>query len=176
MPERLFLEDNCIRKLIGKKGKIKRLLEKELGIKLIIKKTGEVSIKGDPLKTFTTLKVIEAINLGFPIDDALLIKEDIILEVIDLKHYAKNKSRLREIKSRVIGRDGKVKKVLENLSGVLICIGDKELGIIGKLEIMVNIKSAIENLLKGSPHAKVFKMIESTRFSNEKPENYVKTH
>ncbi|MFH1440133.1 MAG: KH domain-containing protein [Candidatus Woesearchaeota archaeon] len=152
--------------LIGKKGEMKKAIED--ATKTIIdidSKEGEVVVTGeDPLTLFTTRDVIRAIARGFNPEIAqLLLKQDYMLELIDLKEFVKNKSQMPRIKGRVIGKEGKAREVIENLTETYICIYGKTVGIIGLGENVSIAKRAIESLIAGSPHSNVYKWLEKKR-------------
>ena len=159
--EKFVIEKNKIGIVIGKKGITKKLLEDELDVKLTITKQGEVTINGEAVKTFLAFKVIQAICLGFTADDALQLKNpNSIFEIINVKDFAKTKARAKEIKGRLIGKQGKVRKTIEHLGNVLISVSENKVGIIGKTDDVLVVKEAIESLLRGAKQVRIFKWLE----------------
>jgi len=150
--------------LIGKKGSTKRKIEKITSTKLKIdSELGFVTIKGeDPLTTYQTKSVIEAIGRGFNPNIALsLLNDDICFEIIPIQNFAgKSKNNLIRIKSRIIGTRGKCRKTIESLTDTEISIYGKTVSIIGELQNVLIAKKAIEDILAGAPHAPVYKTIE----------------
>ena len=67
MTQEIYIEG--IRKIMDNK----KVLEKELGVK-ITNKGKNVFLDGEGDKEFIALKVLEALNLGFSLDTALLLK------------------------------------------------------------------------------------------------------
>jgi ribosomal RNA assembly protein len=153
--------------LIGKEGEIKKEVETETQTKIKVdSKEGDVFISGeDALGLYSCREVIRAIGRGFNPDIArLLLKADYSFELIDLKEYAgKSKDILRRIKGRVIGSEGKTRKLIEELSESYICIYGKTIGIIGLTDQVLTAREAVEKLLNGSPHSKVYKFLEKKR-------------
>lgn len=149
--------------LIGKKGEIKKVIEKETGIKITIEsKEGEASLKGkNPLSLFTAQQVIKAIARGFSPDIALqLTKPEYLLEIIPIKAYAKTKEDVKRLRGRIIGEKGKSRKTIENITGTEISVYGNTIAIVGEYEGLLYARRAIEALLRGSPHAKAYALIE----------------
>jgi len=153
--------------LIGKEGKIKKEIEAETKTKIKVdSKEGDVFISGeDALGLYSCREVIRAIGRGFNPDIALLLlKSDYCFELIDLKEYAgKSKDTLLRIKGRIIGAEGKSRRLIEELSEVYVCVYGKTIGVIGLPESASTAREAIEKLLRGSPHSTVYKFLEKKR-------------
>jgi len=147
--------------LIGKKGEIKKQIEKATKTKIDIdSKEGEVTIKGiDAINLYTAKEIIRAIARGFNPEIAQrLLKQDYGLEVIPIE--ARNKADTERIRGRLIGEEGKARKIIENLTGTKISIYGKTVSILGTFEGMDLARKAIKMLISGSPHSSVFKMLE----------------
>lgn len=153
--------------LIGKKGEIKRAIEANTKTKVSIDSgEGIVKIEGeDAIKMFNAQEVVKAIGRGFNPDIAMhLLKADYMFELIDLKDYVKNKkNHLIRLKGRVIGENGKSRRIIEELSESCVCVYGKTIGIIGEVEHVAVARRAIESLLKGSPHSTVYRWLEKQR-------------
>lgn len=142
--------------------KAKSLLEKELNTK-IANRGKEVYIEGKAEDEYTAEKVIEAINFGFSITTALLIKkEDFYFERLNIKDYAISKN-LERVKGRIIGKNGRALKTLSDLTGCHFEIKDKEIGIIGDPENIENTNNAIISLIKGAKHGNVYAQLERNK-------------
>mgnify|MGYP000568986748 CR=1 FL=1 len=112
--------------LIGRSGSTKKWIEDTCKVDLSIdSKVGEVSIDSsvdsDPFKA---LDLIKAISFGFSKSrSSILLHEDEFLSVIDLKLYSgKSSNSLSRIKGRIIGYNGKARKVLEELTRANISV------------------------------------------------------
>lgn len=153
--------------LIGRNGQIKKKLEAETKTKLNIDSNeGDVFISGDDaLGLFNCREIIRAISRGFNPDLALmLLKGDYLLEIIDLKDYAgKSAAAEKRLKGRVIGREGKSRRTIEELTETHISVYGKSISIIGEPENLTLARRAVEALLAGSPHANVYAMLEKKR-------------
>jgi len=152
--------------LIGKKGEIKKRIQKETGTKLFISsKDGEVVIKGeDALNLYSAREIIKAIARGFNPDISLsLLKQDNVLDIIPLKGSIKTKNDLKRIKARLIGKEGKARKTIEALTETYISIYGKTISIIGFAENVNIARKAIESLMRGAKHSKVYRFLEKEK-------------
>jgi len=153
--------------LIGTKGNVKREIESSTKTKIEIdSKEGDVFISGkDGLGLFNAKELIRAIGFGFNPEIALLLlKPDYVFEVIGIKDYAgKSKEAIIRLKGRVIGKEGKSRKIIEELSESYVSVHGKFISIIGTPEAASIARQAIESLLRGSTHANVYKWLEKKR-------------
>ena len=152
--------------LIGKKGEIKNRIEKTTNCRLEVdSKEGDVIIIGrDSLGVYDAREIIRAIARGFNPDIAnLLLKPDYMLDVIDLRDYAPTKNAQIRLKGRVIGSEGKSRRVIEELTQTNISVYGKTISIIGEITNVGIAKNAIEKLLKGSMHQGVYRDLEKRR-------------
>jgi ribosomal RNA assembly protein len=144
---------------ISKIIKNKRKLENLLDVKIKINGK-EISVEGSPENEYIGEKVIDAINFGFPVSVALLIKnEDFLFEVLDIKKYTRRKD-LKRIRARIIGRGGKTLKTLSHLTECNFEIKNNTVGIIGSPECIKNAQDAIISLIQGSKQANVYSFLE----------------
>lgn len=108
---------------------------------------------------------MRAVGRGFSPKRAYRLMEDnIYLDVIDIRDYAgKSRKRVRVLRGRVIGREGKTRRLIEELSGAQLSIYGNTVSIIGGLESMSTARSAVEMLLNGSEHSTVYRYLERYR-------------
>ena len=153
--------------LIGRAGEVKKSIEQDTNTTIKVdSKEGDVFVYGkDALGLYSCREVIKSIARGFNPDIAkLLLKQDYTLETIQLNEYTgKSRNNLLRIKGRVIGREGKSRKLIEELSEAYISVYGKTIGIIGLPEAASMAKRAVEALLSGSTHANVYKWLEKKR-------------
>lgn len=158
---------NRVAVIIGKEGSVKKDIEESTNIKLDIdSKEGDVFVSGeDALGLYTAREIIKAIGRGFNPDIAkLLLKPDYIFEVVDLREYVgKSRDALLRLKGRVIGKEGKSRKIIEELTECNISVFGKTISIIGLPESAATARQAVESLLRGSTHANVYKFLERRR-------------
>ena len=153
--------------LIGKKGEIKRRIARLTNTKIKVdSKEGDVIITGeDGLGVYTAKQIVQAIARGFNPDKALsLLDDENIFEIINIRDYARNtRNDLKRIKARVIGREGKAKEMIEYLTNVDLSIYGKTIAMIGKVEDVDIARHALNNLLAGSRHGKVYAYLQRQR-------------
>ncbi|MFA5855762.1 MAG: hypothetical protein WC867_00245 [Candidatus Pacearchaeota archaeon] len=146
-------------KSIGKLLSNKNKIAKELGIK-ISNRGREVFINGDAEKEYIGLKVLEAIDLGFTVEEALLLKnEEVLLQILNIRDLTKRKD-LHEVRARIIGTFGKTISNLENLSNCFVALKDNNVGIIGDAEEIDETILAIKSIIQGSKQANVYARLE----------------
>ena len=163
----LKVPKNRVAVIIGREGSVKKDIEESTTTKLEIdSKEGDVFVSGeDALGLYTAREIIKAIGRGFNPEIAkLLLKPDYIFEVVDLREYAaKSKDVLLRLKGRVIGKEGKSRRIIEELTECNISVFGKTISIIGPPESAAIARQAIESLLRGSTHANVYKFLERRR-------------
>jgi len=130
--------------------------------------TGEVFITSteeteDPLAVWKARDIVLAIGRGFSPERAFrLLNEGEVLEVVELTDViiGNERNALPRIRGRIIGRKGRTREIIEEMSGTEISVYGKTVAIIGNpLQVQVA-KTAIEKLVKGSPHGTVYKYLE----------------
>jgi ribosomal RNA assembly protein len=67
------------------------------------------------------------------------------------------------LRGRVIGKQGKSRRTIEQLSETYISVYGKTIAIVGDSENVEIARTAVENLLKGASHASVYKWLEKKR-------------
>ncbi len=152
--------------LVGNGGAVKRKIEGGTGVKLRVNSdTGEIDIRRkDTVPADSTLKavdVIRAIGNGFTPQKALqLLSDDIYLTIIDITDYVgKSRKDLVRQRARLIGSEGKARKMLEHLTETDISVSDHRVAIIGQAESNELARTGIEMLLSGTPHGDVYKQL-----------------
>ncbi len=155
--------------VIGKKGQTKREIEERTKTRIEIdSETGEVFITStektdDPLAVWKARDVVMAIGRGFSPERAFrLFNEGETLEVVNLTDIiiGNDKNALPRVRGRIIGRKGRTREIIEEMSGADVSVYGKTVAIIGNpLQVEVA-KTAIEKLAKGSPHGVVYKYLE----------------
>ena len=129
---------------------------------------GQVSIKGSELNEYLVEKVVQAIDFGFMVDDALLLmNDDFVLEFIEVKEHTRRKN-LKEVRARMIGTGGKARKTIENLTGSEIVIHDNTVGVIVDSNHLDAVVQGIESLIQGAKHGNVFAYLEKQNVSRRK--------
>jgi ribosomal RNA assembly protein len=152
--------------LIGKDGVSKKQIEEYTSCKLDIdSKEGDVTVIGsDSVKLYMLKDVVKAVGRGFNPDVAMrLLKQDYVLELIDMSEFIKNKDQLGRVRGRVIGKNGKARERIEEFTECSLSVYGKTVAIIGDSEHIGIAQRAVESLIQGSPHTSVFKWLEKHR-------------
>ncbi len=154
---------------IGPDGQTKREIERRTDTKLTLdSETGEVRIEStgeNPLGVLKARDVLNAIARGFSSERAFrLFDDDQALEMIDIRDFAGDSDRaLVRLKGRVIGEQGKTRKILEDTTGAYISVYGKTIAVIGTAEQLPVVREALELLLGGAKHSTVYRFLERKR-------------
>lgn len=151
--------------LIGKKGEIKTRLQKQTKTKIAIdSENAEVTVKGNdenPIGFYTCLNIIKAIGRGFSAEHAFLLQnENYTLEIINIKQELNATQReLEQKKGRIIGTNGKTRSEIESKTNCSVSVYGKTVSILGEAEHVAIAKKAIEMLLQGASHTRVYSFL-----------------
>lgn len=158
--------------LVGPNGTVKSIIERKLSVILEIdSEDGSVQITlpantEDPTVLFRAKEVITAIGRGFAPEHAfrLLDDEEIVFELIDLREIVgRSPSDLKRLKGRVIGKEGKTRRIVEELSEANISIYGHTISIIGYPEQAAIAREAVRMLIGGSLHGTVYRFLHKKR-------------
>jgi len=158
--------------LIGPDGRVKASIEKELSVELQIdSQTGDIQITlmpnaQDPTVLFRAKEVISAIGRGFSPEHAFRLLEDdeAVLEVIDLREtVGKSQSDMKRLKGRIIGKEGKTRRIIEELTEATVSVYGHTVSIIGNIDQADAAKEAIRMLIRGSLHRTVYRFLHRKR-------------
>ena len=158
--------------LVGADGKVKRHIEEKLGVKLEVEsEAGGVTATlnenaTDPSLLFRAKDVVTAIGRGFAPEHALrLIRdEDAIFDLMDLRDtFGRSESDIKRVKGRIIGMNGKTRRLIEELSNADVVVFGHTVGIIGTFEQVNIARSAVQMLIDGSQHHTVYKFLQRKR-------------
>jgi len=106
--------------------------------------------------------MVKAIGRGFNPGIALkLIDDEVMLEIINLPDYVgKSKKAILRQKGRIIGKDGKTRNIITEMTGTHVSIYGKTVSIIGDMEHLQIAKEAVEMILDGARHKTVYSFLE----------------
>ncbi len=157
--------------LIGPEGKIKQHIEDKLQVKLDIDKEGSVKIilseqATDPSLLLKAKDTVSAIGRGFPPETAfrLIRNEDDIYDMIDLRLiFGRSESDIRRIKGRIIGTEGKTRKLVEELTEADVVVYGHTVGIIGSFVEADAARNAVQMIIDGCEHHTVYKYLQRKR-------------
>jgi len=162
--------------LIGPEGKTKQYIENKLGAKLDVDTEGSITITltekaSDPSILLKAKDVVTAIGRGFAPEIAfrLIRNEDDIYDMVDLRLiFGRSDSDIKRIKGRIIGTDGKTRKLIEELSEADLVVYGHTVGIIGNFEQADTARNAVQMLIEGCQHHTVYKYLQRKRTEMKK--------
>jgi ribosomal RNA assembly protein len=158
--------------LVGPDGHVKAGIERKLSVRLLIdSQTGGIQITlmptaQDPTVLFRAKEVVTAIGRGFSPEHAFrLLKDDeSMLEVIDLREtVGRSQTDMKRLKGRVIGKEGKTRRIIEELTEANICVYGHTISIIGEIDQVEIAKEAVGMLIRGSLHGTVYRFLHRKR-------------
>ena len=158
--------------VIGPDGTTKKNIEEKLSVELEIDSdAGDVHISvtenaTDPSTLFRAKDVVTALGRGFSPEHAfrLVRDEDVLMELIDLRGvFGKSEADLKRVKGRIIGLNGKTRRIIEELTDANVAVYGHTVGVIGTLEQVQVAREAIEMLVRGSMHSTVYRFLHRKR-------------
>ena len=157
--------------LIGPKGKNRRKIEATFGVTITVdSETGNVEIKvnedqPDVSVLFMVKNIVQAIGRGFsPMNAMHLQDEEKDIMIIDLEEYVGTSRKAQNrVRGRIIGKEGKSRELLEELTECLVSVYGGTVGLIGPYEMLPVAKEAIEMLVNGSFHKTVWNHLYAYR-------------
>ncbi|MBI5159273.1 RNA-processing protein [Candidatus Micrarchaeota archaeon] len=153
--------------LIGSRGRVKRGIERKFKVKLVVGEDGDVEIDspaGDAYTEWRVKDVVKAVGRGFAPEKAFkLFSEDYYFKLVDLGDLFNSDKDVQRYKGRVIGEHGKARGNIEALSGADVCVYGDTIGFIGLLEEVNLAFEAVQALLQGASHSRVFRLLERGR-------------
>lgn len=158
--------------LVGPDGKVKTYIEEKLNVELQIdSEQGDVTIllasnAGDPSLIFRAKDVVTAIGRGFAPEQAfrLVRDEEAVFDFIDLRAiFGRSESDIKRVKGRIIGMDGKTRRIIEELTSADVVVYGHTVGIIGTFDQANAARGAIQMLIDGSQHHTVYRFLANKR-------------
>lgn len=147
--------------------KNKAELEDKLKVKIsIIGK--KVTIEGEAVDEYEASIILEAIDFGFSAKKALMLKDpEILFRRINIKKFSKPQRR-SDVRSRVIGTEGKTKRTIENIGNCEMVVNHNEIAIICPASTIEETTTAITNLIRGSKQGNVYAFMEKMNRERKK--------
>mgnify|MGYP003321878090 FL=1 len=163
---------NRIAVLIGKRGSTRKMIEDACGASLHIESnSGDVSViwpedeVTDPVIKMKLPDVIFAIGRGLAPKRAVQLMEDeVFLRMYDIREWVgRQPNQTRRMRSRLIGTNGRIRSLIEELTGTEMAIYGSTVLVIGDQESLALATPAIEGILQGSEHGTVLFGLEQDR-------------
>ncbi|MEM4152658.1 MAG: KH domain-containing protein [Candidatus Pacearchaeota archaeon] len=162
---KLFFSGKELYRILKLKNKIKKL-ESRLKVEININEKGTIIIfnkKKDSFAEYVASKVLEAIALGFDLNTAMqLCNTDFTLAKINAKDLVRS-SRVNLAVGRVIGKKGRTKELIGELSGCKLVVSNRTISIIGRTDNVETARQAIISLIKGSKQSNIYNYLEKNK-------------
>jgi len=156
--------------VIGPDGKTRKAIEERAGVQMSIdSQENEVRIDDtspkDPVGPLKAEDVVRAIARGFSPERAFkLFSDEYYFQLFDMVDYVgKDRKDVQRLSSRVIGSEGKTRRIVEDLTGCHVSVYGHTVGLIGDADGIEVAKVAVDMLLSGSEHAAVYRFLENKR-------------
>ncbi|MBQ71049.1 MAG: RNA-processing protein [Euryarchaeota archaeon] len=159
--------------IIGAKGATAKSIHRAAGCKEfnIDSDSGDIEVlwgevgSYDPVKAMKLPDVVKAIGRGMAPNAAVkLLEDNHFFELVDLRDFVgKRSNQQRRIRARIIGREGKIRKLIENLTQTQISIYNSTVVLVGEEGGLYSARHAIEMLAGGSEHGSVISFLERDR-------------
>ena len=157
--------------LIGPEGKVKQYIEEKLQVKLDVDSEGSITLTlsekaTDPSLLLKAKDVVTAIGRGFSPEAAfrLIRNEDEIFDMIDLRViFGRSESDIKRIKGRIIGAEGKTRKLIEELTEADMVVYGHTVGLIGSFEQVDTAHNAVQMIIEGCQHHTVYNYLQKKR-------------
>jgi len=180
MEEIIRVSENRIPVVIGPNGSTKREIQRRTKTKLNIDSSlCEVTISADQsyFEVHVAKNIVAAIGRGFSPENAFkLLKDDFVIEIISIDDFVKHtKQRHLQIKGRVIGREGRIKQIIEKRFNCVLSIYGKTVSIIGDEANIKDAKNVVEKILAGAKHSTVIKSIKRSGILEDYNEVHVES-
>jgi ribosomal RNA assembly protein len=70
---------------------------------------------------------------------------------------------MKRLKGRVIGKEGKTRRIIEELTEADICVYGHTISIVGEIDQVAIAKEAVRMLIRGSLHGTVYRFLHRKR-------------
>ncbi|HJW97436.1 MAG TPA: KH domain-containing protein [archaeon] len=148
--------------LIGKDGLAKKEIERKTATKITVGE--DVEIEGETFDVMIAANVVKAIARGFSPESALLLlDEEYDLNIITLQ--GESEKTVKRLMGRVIGREGKTRKKIEEACRARISVYGKTVAIIAPVSLLDAATRCVETLLKGKTHGYAYHVMDDVRKS-----------
>jgi ribosomal RNA assembly protein len=163
--------------LVGPEGKTKTYIETRMKVLLEVdSEDGGITIKltkeqDDPSMLLRAKDLVTSIGRGFAPEVAfrLIRNEDDVFDLVDLRVvFGRSEADIKRIKSRIIGSEGKTRRLIEELTEANITIYGHTVGIIGSYEEADAARNAVQMIIEGCEHKTVYRYLQRKRTEMKK--------
>lgn len=149
------------------KGLVDRI-EKLCKCKIKISPDDIVEVSGDAFNEFSARNIMYAFGRGFDIVTACrLLNDDYYFTSIDLGQIFGSEKRMQRVKARIIGKNGKSKRYIEEVSLAKLSIYGETVSFIGTISEISEAQAAVNTLVEGGTHRLAYIRMESVHRKNK---------
>jgi ribosomal RNA assembly protein len=139
-------------------------IAEESGAKLSVNEDGNAEIEGDGGSEWIAEQVVKAIAGGFDYKVARkMFSDEFYLECVDLELVLGSPKVIERQTARIIGTEGKAKRIIAELSGAFLSIFENKVYFLGRFEEVKAAKEAVMMLLDGKTHTSVYSFLEKSK-------------
>jgi ribosomal RNA assembly protein len=156
--------------IVGKNGRVKKRIQQLTNARVEVNPEGIVTISSsqeseDPVLLWKARDIIRAMARGFSPKKAFaLLDEDARLIIISLREFVGTSQRqLRRVAGRIIGENGRTRRVIEQTTETKVSVYGRTVSIIGVDPGIEYARKAIDMLIEGAPHNVVYTHLEKMR-------------
>jgi len=148
--------------ILRKRPKMLKKLGELCNCNISIEELNCVRIEGDGYGEFMAREVIQAFGRGFGLRMAeLLLKDGYYFSSISMRDITNSRKRIRNMRARLIGTNGRAKRYMENVSGALIAVYGDTISFIGTSKAIEEAETAARTIMEGSSHRLAYSRMEA---------------
>ncbi|MFW9832600.1 MAG: pre-rRNA-processing protein PNO1 [Candidatus Thorarchaeota archaeon] len=168
--ETIKVPEDRVGVIVGRNGKVRKRVEQLTNVKIDVNSEGIVTITApeqteDPVLAWKARDIVKAMARGFSPRKALsLIDDDMQLVIISLREIVgSSPNQMKRVAGRIIGENGRTRRVIEQTTETKISVYGKTVSIIGVSPGLDYARRAIDMLIGGAPHSAVYSRLEKMR-------------
>jgi ribosomal RNA assembly protein len=172
--QQLYIPSKRIKLLRDRKEIISKV-EKLCNCKVIVDSDDIIEINSDAFSEFSAKNILYAFGRGFDIEIACKLNEaDYYFTSIDLEQLISSDKRIVQVKSRIIGKEGRTKKYIEGVSGAKMSVYGDTVSFVGTIEEIGEAETAVDTLIDGGTHRLAYSRMEAAHRKNKQQARMVK--
>jgi len=127
-----------------------------------------VTLEGKAVDVLKAKNILDALFQGFTLEKSFkLLNEKNQLKVVRLKDFASSGMSVEKLKGRIIGEGGRAKRLIEELAKVSVSVHNDNVSMIGNAREVSAATKAVQMLVNGKPHNKVYRYLEQNQPDKE---------
>ena len=165
--QQVYIPHERIRKLKDNRDYISAV-ERLCKCKIAFEGDDIIEIEGDAFAEYSAKNIVYAFGRGFDLDIACkLADNDYYFSSLDLGQLISSDKRIKQLKARIIGIEGRTKKYIEEVSGVKMSIYGDTVSFIGTIKEINEAETAVNTLIDGGTHRLAYKRMEAAHRKNK---------